>query len=72
MKTTSSRASVKNMLKGFKKMSRALTKFNTQLQILKEADSDLYDSVDKYEASHFQMTNVNFGLSYFQFAQLDE
>ena len=40
--TTSSRASVKKMEKYIIEMSRAFTTVNTQIQRLKEADSDLY------------------------------
>ena len=32
---------------------------------LKEADSDLYDFEDEYEASHFQMADTNFDKSEF-------
>ena len=55
-----------------KKISRAFTTVSTQLQILKEADSNLYESEYEYEASHFQMADNNFGKIDFQFAQLDE
>ena len=45
---------------------------NTQLRNMKLADSDMSDSEDEDEASRFQMAGINFGKSYFQFAQLDE
>ena len=41
---TSNRASVKNLAKDVKKISRAFTPVNNQLQNLKEADPDLSDS----------------------------
>ena len=53
-------------------MSRLFTTINTQLQKLKEADSNLYDSDDEDEASHFHTANNDFGKNDFQFAQLDE
>ena len=51
-------------------MSRAFTIVKTQLQILNKYDSEIYDSVYEDEASHFQMADINFGKSDFQFAQL--
>ena len=72
MKTTSSRARLKKLAENIKNMSRAFTIVNTQLQILKEADSYISDSEDEDEASNFQMANINFGKSDFGFAQLDE
>ena len=39
---------------------------------MKKDDSDLPDYADEDEASHFHMEGINFGNSYFQFAQLDE
>ena len=39
---------------------------------MKEANSDLSDSEVEDEASHFQMAEIKFGKSDFQFAQLDE
>ena len=59
--TTRSRASVNKIAKDVKKISRGFTTVNTQLQHLKEADSDLSDSENEDEASHFQMAKINFG-----------
>ena len=67
---TISRECVKKLAKDFKKMSREFTTVNTQIQNLKEADSDLSDSKDEDEASCFQMADMNFDKSDFQFAQL--
>ena len=53
-------------------MSRAFTMVNTQLKNMEEADSDLSDSNNEDEASHFQMAEINFGKSDFKFAQLDK
>ena len=53
-------------------MSRAFTMVNTQLKNMEEADSDLSDSNNEDEASHFQMAEINLGKSDFHFAQLDE
>ena len=53
-------------------MSRAFTRVNTQLQWLKDSDSDMSDSKDEYKASHFQMDVINFGKNESQFAQLDK
>ena len=61
---------MKKLAKDFKKMSREFTTVNTQIQNLKEADSDLSDSKDEDEASCFQMADMNFDKSDFQFAQL--
>ena len=55
------------MDKDTKKMSNAFTTVNTQLQSLREAESDLSDSEDEDEASHFQIADINFGKSDFQF-----
>ena len=63
---------MKNLEKDVKKMSGEFTTVNTQLQNLKQDESDLSDSEDEYEASYFQMAEINFVKSYFQFAQLDE
>ena len=63
---------MKELAKDVKKMSRAFTTVNAQLKILKEAESNLYDSENEDEASNFQMADINFGKSDFQFAQLDE
>ena len=61
---------MKKLAEDVKKKSGAFTTFNTQLQYLKEAGSDLSDSEDEDEASHFHMSEINFGKSDFQFAQL--
>ena len=45
-KTTSSRESTKKLKNDTKKMSRVFNIVNTQLQRLKEAESDLSDSED--------------------------
>ena len=63
---------MKELAKDVKKMSRAFTTVNAQLKILKEAESDLYDSEHEDEASHFQMADIDFGKSDFQFSQLDK
>ena len=42
-------------------MSRVFTTVNTQLQNMKEADSNLSYSEDEDEASHFQMAEINLG-----------
>ena len=63
---------MKKIEKDVKKMSRAFTTVKTQLQKLNEGDSNLYESEDEYEASHFQMANIIFCKSDFQFAQLDK
>jgi predicted nucleic acid-binding Zn-ribbon protein len=47
--------SVKKLNKDFKSMKKALTTVNTQLEKLKEADSDLSGSEDDNNQSHFQM-----------------
>ena len=70
--STSSRVSTKNLAKDVKNMSRVFTTVNAQPKNLEEADSDLFDFEDEYEASNFQMEDINFGKSDFQFAQLDE
>ena len=61
---------MKKLAKDINNISRAFTTDNTQLQKLEEADSDLSDSEDEDEASHFQMAGIDFGKSDFQFAQL--
>ena len=71
-KTTSSRESVKKLAKDVKNISRVFKTENTQLQRLKKADSDLSDSEDEDKASHFQMVNINFGKSDFEFAKLNK
>ena len=63
------------MTKDVKKMYKAFTTVNTQLQSLKEAcqaDSGLCDSEDEDEASHVHIAGINFGKSNFQCAQLDK
>ena len=62
---------MKKMAKDVKNISREFATVDTQLQRLKEADSELYEFKDEYEASHFQMADTNFGKSEFQFAQLN-
>ena len=42
-------------------MSRAFTTVNTQPKNTKEAESYLSDSEDEYEASNFQIDEINFG-----------
>jgi hypothetical protein len=51
----SAASSVKNLKKDFKSMKKAFTTVNTQLENLKEADSDLSGSEDDEDQSHFQM-----------------
>ena len=63
---------MKKMAKDVKNISREFATVDTQLQRLKEADSELYDFKDEYEASHFQMADTNFGKSEFQFAHMVE
>ena len=46
-RSTSIRASVKKLAKNIKKISRFFTTVNTQLQKLKESDSDPYESEDE-------------------------
>ena len=48
------------MAKDVNNMSREFTTVKIQLQRLKDADSDLSDSEDEDEASHFQMAENNF------------
>jgi hypothetical protein len=47
--------SVKKLKKDIKCMRKAFTTVNTQLEKLKEADSELSESEGEDEASHFQM-----------------
>jgi glutamine synthetase type III len=47
--------SVKKLQKDIKSMRKAFTKVNTQLEKLKEAESDISESEGEDEASHFQM-----------------
>jgi hypothetical protein len=58
--------SVDTLKKDLKSMKKAFTTVNTQLELLKEADSDIYDSEWDEEASHFQMDEA------LQFAQFDK
>jgi hypothetical protein len=58
--------SVKKLKKDFKSMKKAFTTVNTQLEKLKEADSDLSGSEDDDDQSHFQMDAA------IQFAQVDK
>jgi hypothetical protein len=51
----SAASSVKNLKKDFKSMKKAFTTVNTQLEKLKEADSDLSGSEDVDNQSYFQM-----------------
>ena len=46
MKTTSSRERLNKLVKYTKKILRAFTTVNSQLQILKDTDSDLYEYED--------------------------
>ena len=66
-KSRASTASVKKLTKDLKSMKKAFTTVNTQLQQLREEDSDLSDSDTEEEASHFQFVD-----NAFQFAQLDQ
>jgi hypothetical protein len=50
----SAASSVKNLKKDFKSMKKAFTTVDTQLEKLKEADSDLSGS-ENDDQSHFQM-----------------
>ena len=52
---------MKKLVKDLKKMYRVFTTFNTQIQRLKEADSDLSESEYDDEASNFQIVDINFG-----------
>jgi Skp family chaperone for outer membrane proteins len=47
--------SVKKLQKDIKSMRNAFTTVNTQLEKLKEAESDISESEGEDEASHFQM-----------------
>ena len=68
MNTTSTRVTVKKMVKDIRNMSNTFTMINTQLQKLKEADSNLSEYEYEYEASYFHISGTNFGKSNFQFA----
>jgi hypothetical protein len=58
--------SVKKLQKDIKSMRKAFTTVNTQLEKLKEAESDISDSEGENEASHFQMDAA------LQFAQVEK
>jgi hypothetical protein len=62
----SAACSVKKLKKDFKSMKKAFTTVNTQLEKLKEADSELSGSEDDDDQSHFQMDAA------IQFAQVDK
>jgi hypothetical protein len=51
----SAASSVKKLKKDFKSTKKAFTTVNTQLEKLKEANSDLSGSEDDDDQSHFQM-----------------
>ena len=53
-------------------MTRAFTTVNTQLQQLKEDASDLSNSEEEDEASHFQISNRIVSESAFQLSKLNE
>jgi hypothetical protein len=59
-------SSVKKLKKDFKSMKKDFTTVNTQLEKLKEADSDLYVSEDDDDQSYFQMDAA------LQFTQVDK
>jgi Skp family chaperone for outer membrane proteins len=58
--------SVKKLQKDIKYMRKAFTTVNTQLEKLKEAESDISESEGEDEASHFQMDVA------LQFAQVEK
>jgi hypothetical protein len=58
--------SVKKLQKDIKSMRKAFTMVNTQLEKLKEAESDISESEGEDEASHFQMDVA------LQFAQVEK
>jgi hypothetical protein len=62
----SAASSVKKLKKDFKSMKKAFTTVNTQLEKLKETDSDLSGSEDFDDQSYFQMDAP------IQFAQVDK
>jgi hypothetical protein len=47
--------SVKKLQKDIKSMRKSFTTINTQLEKLKEAESDISESEGEDEASHYQM-----------------
>jgi hypothetical protein len=58
--------SAKKLQKDIKSMRKAFTTVNTQLEKLKEVESDISESEDEDEASHFQMDAA------LQFAQVEK
>jgi hypothetical protein len=58
--------SVKKLQKDIKSMRKAFMSVNTQLEKLKEAESDIYESEGEDEASYFQMNAA------LQFAQVEK
>jgi hypothetical protein len=58
--------SAKNLHTDIKSMRKAFTTVNTQLEKLKEAESDISESEGEEEASHFQMDIA------LQFAQVEK
>jgi hypothetical protein len=58
--------SVKKIQKDIKSMRKAFTTVNTQLENLKEAESDISESEGEDKASHFQMDVA------LQFAQVEK
>jgi hypothetical protein len=62
----SAASSVKKLKKDFKSVKKAFTTVNTQLEKLKEADSNLSGSEDDEDQLHFQMYTS------LQFAQVDK
>jgi hypothetical protein len=58
--------SINKLKKDLKSMKKSLTTVNTQLALLKEAESDISDSEGDEEASHFQMDEA------LQFDQVDK
>jgi Tfp pilus assembly protein PilO len=59
-------SSIDKLKKDLKSMKKSFTTINTQLTLLKEADSDISDSEGDEEASYFQMDET------LQFAQVDK
>ena len=62
----STASSVSKLKKEFKNIKKAFTTVNTQLALMKEADSDFAESDGDEEDSHFQVDAA------FQFAQVDK
>ena len=65
-KNNTRRAITKKLAKDVKKMTRSFTTSNTQLQKLKEDDSELSNSEEEDEASHFKIVDRNVVNSGFQ------